>query len=107
MRSASATELPFDPGHFDMIVVDDTGGAFASLASGDRSACLRDARRVLRRGGRIEVVEGLGRGGWFTGAPSRPAGYDTLRDLADAGFKPVRALAEKDGFRFVEGLNTV
>jgi hypothetical protein len=38
------------------------------------------------------------------GAISRGDGYDVTRDLADAGFKPVRALAEKDGFRFVEGL---
>jgi hypothetical protein len=27
-----------------------------------------------------------------------------MADLAAAGFKPVRMLAEKDGIRFVEGL---
>jgi hypothetical protein len=29
-----------------------------------------------------------------------------LRELETAGFKPVRELAERDGFRFVEGLRT-
>ena len=38
------------------------------------------------------------------GAVVRPQGYDMLRDLAAAGFKPSRLLAEKDGFRFLEGL---
>ena len=38
------------------------------------------------------------------GAVTRPAGYDMLRDLVTAGFKPSRLLAEKDGFRFLEGL---
>ena len=40
------------------------------------------------------------------GAAERAAGYDALRDLTTAGFKPVRELAEKDGFRFLEGLRT-
>ena len=37
-------------------------------------------------------------------AVARPPGYDLLRDLAASGFKPSRLLAEKDGFRFLEGL---
>ena len=38
------------------------------------------------------------------GAAARAPGYDALRDLTTAGFKPVRLLAEKDGLRFLEGL---
>jgi len=96
--------LPFDSGDFDMIVIDDTNGSFAAIESTARLDYLRDTLRVVRQGGRIEVVEGLGGGGLLRGAVVRPQGYDLLRDLATAGFKPSRLLAEKDGFRFLEGL---
>ena len=88
--------LPFDSDQFDMVVVDDTNGHFASIAGEARLEYLREARRAVRHGGRMEVIEAAG--------PARPAGYDVMRDLAAAGFKPVRELAERDGFRFVEGL---
>jgi ubiquinone/menaquinone biosynthesis C-methylase UbiE len=87
--------LPFDNDQFDMAVIDDTNGAFGKIDEARRVACLRDAKRTVRPGGRIEVIEG---------AADRGAGYDALRDLTTAGFKPVRLLAEKDGFRFLEGL---
>ena len=90
-------EWPFGESEFDMIVVDDTNGAFGKIDEAGRVACLRDAKRSVRPGGRIEVIEG---------AAERAAGYDALRDLTTAGFKPVRELAEKDGFRFLEGLRT-
>jgi hypothetical protein len=90
--------LPFDGDQFDMIVVDDTRGAFAGLPQEQRSAYLREARRIVRAGGRIEAVEGV------SGSITRGAGYDLVGDLEGAGFRPVRALAERDGFRFVEGL---
>jgi ubiquinone/menaquinone biosynthesis C-methylase UbiE len=99
-----AAKLPFENDYVDMIVVDDTRGAFASRANDERLACLRDARRIVRPGGRIEVIEGLGGGGLFRSPITRASGYDITRDLGEAGFKPVRVLAEKDGFRFIEGL---
>ena len=98
VRPIAGHDLPFDSDQFDMIVVDDTRGTFAGLSREQRTAHLRDARRIVRTGGRIEVVEGVG------GSITRAAGYDILGDLEGAGFKPVRALAERDGFRFVEGL---
>ncbi len=104
---APAGPLPFDADAFDMVVVDDTDGSFAALGAADRAACLRDACRVVRRGGRVEVVEGVGGGNLLRGPITRPDGYDAARDLSVAGFKPVRLLAEKDGFRFVEGLRAV
>ena len=104
VRPIEGSALPFDSGDFDMIVIDDTNGSFAAIESTARLDYLRDTLRVVRQGGRIEVVEGLG-GGWLLrGAVVRPQGYDLLRDLATAGFKPSRLLAEKDGFRFLEGL---
>ena len=87
--------LPFDSTQFDMIVVDDTSGAFGQIDETTRVTYLRDALRTVRQGGRIEVVEG---------AATRAPGYDALRDLSAAGFKPVRVLAETAGFRFLEGL---
>jgi len=103
VRPIAGHDLPFDSDQFDMVVVDDTSGAFAGLAQEPRLSYLRDARRVVRTGGRIEVVEGL-RTGVMGGAVARPGSYDVVRDLESAGFKPVRALAEQDGYRFVEGL---
>jgi hypothetical protein len=94
--------LPFESDAFDMVVVDDTRGRFAALSAEQRTSYLRDAKRAVRAGGRIEVVEGVG-GGMF-GRIARAEGYEATKDLTAAGFKPVRILAERDGFRFVEGL---
>ena len=98
VRPIAGHDLPFDSDQFDMIVVDDTQGAFARLSQEQRSAYLRESRRIVRAGGRIEAVEGIG------GSITRAAAYNLVGDLETAGFKPVRALAERDGFRFVEGL---
>jgi hypothetical protein len=89
---ASGT-LPFDSAGVDLVVIDDTRAALASRAQDIRRAILSDALRTLRNGGRIEVVESAGK--TLTTMP---------RDLEEAGFKPVRVLAEKDGLRFIEGL---
>jgi hypothetical protein len=97
-RTIDGHSLPFEAGQFDMIVVDDTNGRFAALADAERVEYLREAKRVVRQGGRVEVVEG---------STTRPAGYDALRDLAAAGFKPARLLAEREGFRFLEGLKGI
>jgi ubiquinone/menaquinone biosynthesis C-methylase UbiE len=92
VKVTPATSLQWEDGAFDMVVVDNTGGVFAGLSEGDRAACLRETRRVLRAGGRIEFIE----------RESQASGAEAA--LTAAGFKPVRTLAERDGFRFVEGL---
>jgi ubiquinone/menaquinone biosynthesis C-methylase UbiE len=92
VKVTSATALPWENDAFDMVVVDNTGNAFGALSEADRSACLIDARRVLRAGGRVEFIE----------REHDRTGADAL--LTAAGFKPVRTLAERDGFRFVEAL---
>jgi hypothetical protein len=94
-QKIAGSTLPFDGDQFDMVVVDDTNGRFSALPADTRAALLRDAHRVVREGGRVELVEGAG---------TRPADYDALRDLSAAGFKPARLLAERDRFRFLEGL---
>ena len=85
--------LSWEDAAFDMVVVDNTGGAFAALAAPEREAVLMEAKRVLRAGGRLEFIE-------------RDTNANAIEAaLTAAGFKPVRTLAERDGFRFVEGLN--
>jgi ubiquinone/menaquinone biosynthesis C-methylase UbiE len=92
---------------FDMVVIDNTAGDLSNGSAEARQATLREARRVLRPGGRAEVIERLPGGGLF-GAPPPPPEYARSGGAAAAleagGFKPVRILAERDGFRFVEGL---
>lgn len=92
---------------FDMVVVDETGGNFSALATQERLAMLQSALRVLRPGGRLELIERVA-GGLLGGAPTVPPEYSAAGGaegaLRNAGFHPVRTLAEKDGFRFVEGL---
>ncbi len=104
VRPIDGPTLSFDSDSADMVVIDDTRGHFAALPEERRLSYLRDSYRIVRHGGRIEMVEGLG-GGLFGGSIARPPGYDAAKDLSTAGFKPVRILAERDGFRFVEGLN--
>ena len=96
--------LAFDDSSFDLAVIDDTLGGFAARDAAMRAALLAEVRRTLRKGGRVEVVEGLGSSGPFAKATSRPAGYDAVAELDAAGCTPVRVLAELPNFRFVEGL---
>src|SRR5512139_2473879 len=89
IRQAPLAEIPFEADAFDMVVVDDTRGRFAALDAATRQAALRECRRMLRTGGRIEVVEGLGGGGLLGGGTvSRPTGYDALAELGTGGFTP-------------------
>ena len=107
LKVAPAGGLDWPDGSFDMVVIDNTGEGFSSLPVDRRGALMQSVRRTLRDGGRIELIERIG-GGLFGGS-GPPAGEYTQAGGAEgafksAGFKPVRTLAEKDGFRFVEGL---
>jgi ubiquinone/menaquinone biosynthesis C-methylase UbiE len=92
LQVTAPTHLPWEDGAFDIVVVDNTGGAFRELSEADRSTCLLQCRRLLRQGGRLEFIERV----------NEPSGAEV--QLTAAGFKPVRTLAERDGFRFVEAL---
>jgi SAM-dependent methyltransferase len=85
-------EWPFEEAAFDLVVVDDTHEGFKGFEP--PADLLRRAFGALRQGGRIEIVT------------LQKSALDFVPLLGDAGFKPVRVLAERDGFRFVEGLRT-
>lgn len=106
VQITALSRLPFEAAAFDVVVIDDTRGSFAALAGELRAAALHEALRTLRPGGRIEIVEGLG-GGRFRSAVVRPAGYAGDALLRESGFRPVRVLAERGRYRFLEGLKPV
>ena len=92
IQVGSPSGWPWERGAFDMIVIDNTAGSLREMPDTDRTALLTTARNLLRPGGRVELIERVD-----------AASSEAL--LQSAGFRPVRTLAEKDGFRFVEGLN--
>lgn len=105
--------LPFESGAFDVVVVHGRDGSLPSLneqARMDRALC--ETLRVLRHGGRIIVIEAGPKSG-LAGMlkPYRPdAKYEaaggTPAALQAAGFRPVRVLWEREGYRFIEGLKS-
>jgi SAM-dependent methyltransferase len=92
---AEGLEWPFATADFDMVVVDDTDNGVSRL--NQPNEILQKALAALRPGGRIEVV---------TPIESQAGAHDFTTLLSEAGFKPVRVLAERGRLRFVEGLRT-
>ena len=104
--------LPLAAESFDLAVVQGTGGFLASMKPEDRVACLQQAYRLLRPGGRLVVIE--------SAPPARVAGvvrrHAVNEHYAAAGgaegalkaerFRPVRTIGEAEGYRFTEGLKT-
>jgi SAM-dependent methyltransferase len=86
-------EWPFEQSAFDMVVIDDTDDGFRGVATPAQIAA--QALGSLRAGGRIEIV---------TPIKSGHGEIDYVQVLSQAGFKPVRVLAERGRLRFVEGL---
>ena len=113
VRVGLIDHLPFDDGAFDVVVVHSVSGQLASAATDHRIATLREAHRVLRRGGRLVAIEAGTASGLrsvLRSAPAAQAGYDaqggTAAALGHAGFGAVRDLGDREGLKFVEGLRT-
>ncbi len=104
--------LPFEDASFDVIVMHSLNGLLASLAPYTRIRCLEESHRLLRAGGRMVVIEPEPRGG--LGGLLRPypmdayysSGGGAVGALKAEGFKPVRILADREGYRFTEGMKT-
>jgi ubiquinone/menaquinone biosynthesis C-methylase UbiE len=95
--------LPFSDNDFDVVIVH-VGGIHEGLTGTPGVALLREAFRVLRSGGRLVIIEGSG--GLM--ARIRTSGHAEppaiLSALDAAGFRATRLLAEREGYRFFEGL---
>ena len=113
VHAASFQSLPFGEDGFDAVIVHTVNGLLSSMPVDVRDAVLRDCRRVLRRGGRIIVLEAgtpTGLRGLFSATPKRRAEYEadggTVSALRAAGFTAARELGDRQGYRFIEGLKT-
>jgi SAM-dependent methyltransferase len=102
--------LPVADDAYDVIVLHTARGLLASLPPDVRARIASESRRVLRAGGRLIALEvgaptGL-RG--LLGGTNRDTSYDTAGGtvgvLEAAGFRPVRTLGDRQGYRFIEGL---
>jgi ubiquinone/menaquinone biosynthesis C-methylase UbiE len=102
--------LPFADNAYDLVVVHTARGLLASRAKDVRRQVLEECRRVLRAGGRLIALESgspTGLRGLFGGArPDAPyeAAGGTASALETAGFRAVRTLGDRQGYRFIEGL---
>jgi len=98
---------PHDAASFDLGLVD--GNVLLTADAASRHLRLQEMRRVVRAGGRVLVVyrtsPGLaGRLGFASRSRGPNAhGATLVRAVEDAGFRPVRLLAEREGMTFVEG----
>jgi SAM-dependent methyltransferase len=100
---APPTSLPLEDGAFDLVVVDDSDGAFSALGEGERAATAREILRVLRPGGRVLVIgagEVAGLGALLS--RGRQETIDPQPVLLAAGFKAARPLGDREGLRFFE-----
>lgn len=105
--SAPPWSLAYDADAFDLVVLHDAIGV---MSPEQRVGTLQDVLRVLRPGGRAVVIESSSRGGLgaLFSRSSVSAQYASLggaaRALGAEGFVAIRTLADREGYRFVEGV---
>jgi SAM-dependent methyltransferase len=112
VRVSPQASLPFENDAFDLVIVHSVHGRLSSLDTATRTGAMREWHRVLRHGGRVMTIE-AGPASGLAGM-LRPAHRNEAYEAAGgvvsaleiAGFKPVRILAEREGFRFSEGIKT-
>lgn len=105
VQVTSLDALPFSNASFDVVVLH-AGGVKVALSIASGAEMLRDTHRVLRSGGRLVVID-IGDRVGLLGRLGAPRGSDigeTVNALGAAGFRPARLLAEREGYRFIEGL---
>lgn len=111
LHVGDAATLPFADASFDVVVVHPPSRMSTGSDELTGSRGIRECRRVVRVGGRILVLErGTPTGvRGLLGSPSKAAaGSDSsgaVKLLQAAGLTAVRVLADREGLRFIEGLN--
>jgi ubiquinone/menaquinone biosynthesis C-methylase UbiE len=110
---APMSALPLSDATFDVVIIHGAATALAPLDPAARAQAVGESRRVLRGGGRLIALEPGTPGGLRAvlqrGAAPHPeyeAAGGTAAVLAAAGFKAVRLLADREGYRFFEGTKT-
>jgi len=113
VRVGLLDRLPFDEAAFDLVVIHSVRGQLAAASTEERGAVLREARRVLRPGGRLITIEPgttTGLRSILRSPPAAQAPYEagggTPEALRSAGFGAVRDLGDREGLKFAEGLKT-
>lgn len=112
VRVVPRAEPSLDESEFDAVVIHDAPHTIASADAETRSRWLAVCRRVLRGGGRVVTIEAgtpTGIRALFRGSRAGPAGTgetESAAALRSGGFTSVRLLGDREGLRFVEGLNT-
>jgi ubiquinone/menaquinone biosynthesis C-methylase UbiE len=107
---ASLHPLPFADQAYDLVVVHSARGLLSSLPREAREKLLAECRRVLRAGGRLIALEAGTQTGLraLLGGVKPDPGYEaaggTTAALEAAGFRPVRLLGDRQGYKFIEGL---
>jgi SAM-dependent methyltransferase len=102
--------VPFENDSYDVVVVHTARGLLASLAPDTRERVLAECLRVLRVGGRMIALEAGSPTGFrvLLGSAKHDAEYEaaggTPAALQAAGFRAVRTLSDRQGYRFIEGL---
>lgn len=98
-------QVPFDDEAFDVGVLHARTGVLATLEAAARQRLLGDILRTLRPGGRLLVMTRgtvVGLAAWLRRAAPTDVGVEEA--LRQAGYRPVRVLADREGYLFTEGL---
>ena len=104
--------LPFDDNSFDLVIVHSARGLLSSLDVNSQTAAMREWHRVLRHGGRVMTIEAGAVSGLKSFIHPRRSdhGYEgrggVVSALETAGFRPVRLLADREGYKFAEGIKS-
>ena len=104
--------LPFDNEAFDLVIVHSMRGLLSSLDANARVEAMREWHRVVRHGGRVMTIEPGAVSGIKSLIQQRRSdeAYEgsggVVGSLETAGFRPVRLLADREGYKFAEGIKS-
>ncbi len=113
VRVAPLDSMPFLDHSFDLVVINSMRKQLTSMDPWGREKALGECHRILRTGGRLITLEAGTRSGLaalLRPSSERDSIYErsggALAALRSAGFSPVRQLADREGYRFTEGLKS-